>query len=122
MNTGQIVSSIAVMAAAVILTRSLPFLVFPSADKTPRFVRFLGRYLASAVFGMLVVYCFKDVHFVSATDGAGHLTHHGLPQLIGVALTIALHIWRRNLLFTIAGGTVLYIILLKLWGLAGGVV
>lgn len=115
MNTTNIILTISIMAVAVILTRSLPFLVFPSADKTPRFVRFLGRYLASAVFGMLVVYCFKDVHFASATDATGRLTHHGLPQLIGVALTIMLHMWKRNLLFTIAGGTILYMILLKAW-------
>lgn len=119
MDYSHIILTIAIMAVAVILTRSLPFLAFPSADKTPRFVRFLGRYLASAVFGMLVVYCFKDVHFVSATDATGHLTHHGLPQLIGVAITVMLHIWKRNLLFTIAGGTILYMLLLKIWSMFG---
>jgi len=115
MNYTNVIVSIAVMATAVILTRCLPFLLFPSADKTPRFVRYLGSYLASAVFGMLVVYCFKDVNFVSATDTAGNATFHGLPQLIGVALTVMLHIWRRNLLFTIAGGTILYMIVLSIF-------
>lgn len=115
MGTTHIILTIGIMAVAVILTRCLPFLVFPSADKTPRFVRFLGKYLASAVFGMLVIYCFKDVDFISATDHAGHLTRHGLPQLMGVAVTILLHLWRRNLLFTIAGGTILYIVILRMW-------
>lgn len=45
------------MAIAVIATRFLPFLIFTSRERTPHFVRFLGKYLASAVFGMLIIYC-----------------------------------------------------------------
>ena len=56
------------MSLAVVLTRFLPFLVFSSKDHTPRFVQFLGRDLASAVFGMLVIYCLKDIDF--------HSPHH----------------------------------------------
>lgn len=105
MTTTQQLMVIGLMAAAVAATRFLPFVLFPSEERTPGFVRFLGRYLASAVFGMLVVYCVKDVPFMDDP--------HGLPQLLGIAATVALHCWRRNLLLSIAGGTVAYMVLVQ---------
>ena len=63
-------------------TRYLPFVLFPSREHTPRFVRYLGRHLAGAVFGMLIVYCLKDVQLMGDS--------HGVPELSGVAVCIAL--------------------------------
>lgn len=106
MTTTEQILTIALMALAVVLTRFLPFLVFPSEKHTPQFVRFLGKYLASAVFGMLVVYCLKDVSF---TQG-----NHGASELAGIALTAGLHLWRRNMLLSIAGGTLGYMLIVNL--------
>jgi branched-subunit amino acid transport protein AzlD len=55
---------------------------------------------------MLVVYCVKDVAWLSGT--------HGLPELLGIAATILIHLWRRNMLWSIAGGTLFYIIIIRL--------
>ena len=105
MTTTQQILTIGIMAAAVVATRFLPFLLFPNASHTPQFVRYLGKYLAPAVFGMLVVYCLKDIHI---------LQHgHGLPQVLGVGCCVALHLWRRNMLLTIAGGTLFYMFLIQ---------
>lgn len=101
----QQVITIGLMSLAVIMTRLLPFLLFPSKERTPHFVRFLGKYLASAVFGMLVVYCIKD-HPLS-------LSGQNLSRFIGVAACVLLHLWRKNLLLTIAGGTVIYMSVLR---------
>lgn len=105
MTTTELIITIAVMSAAVISTRFLPFIIFPSKERTPHFVRFLGKYLASAVFGMLIVYCLRDIKF---TEG-----NHTLLQLGGILMCIVLHLWRRNMLLTIAGGTVFYMILIQ---------
>lgn len=105
MTTTELIITIAVMSAAVISTRFLPFIIFPSKERTPHFVRFLGKYLASAVFGMLIVYCLRDIKF---TEG-----NHTLLQLAGILMCIVLHLWRRNMLLTIAGGTVFYMILIQ---------
>lgn len=105
MTTGQQILTIAIMGVSVMATRFVPFLLFPSREHTPRFVLFLGRYLPGAVFGMLVVYCLKDVSFLSGW--------HGLPQLIGIVLTAALHLWKNNLLLSIAGGTVGYMLIVQ---------
>jgi branched-subunit amino acid transport protein AzlD len=85
-------------------TRFLPFLVLSEKRPTPPFVQYIGKYLPSAVFGMLVVYCLKDVNFVSGS--------HGLPELIAIAVTVALHKWKRQMLLSIAGGTACYMLLL----------
>ncbi len=106
MSTSQQIITIVVMSIAVIATRVLPFILFPSKERTPHFVRFLGKYLASAVFGMLVIYCLKDVHFLEG--------NHGIPQLLGILVCVLLHLWRKNMLLTIAGGTLFYMLLLML--------
>lgn len=103
MTTTEQILTIGLMAAAVVLTRFLPFLAFPSEERTPRFVRFLGRFLASAVFGMLVIYCLKDVSFTTG--------NHGWPELLAIAVTCLLHVWRKNMLLTIAGGTACYMLI-----------
>jgi len=62
--------------------------------------------IGSAVFGMLVVYCLKNVSFISGT--------HAIPETIAIALTVLLHKWKGNMLFSIAGGTIGYMLLLHL--------
>ncbi len=84
------------------LTRFLPFLIFKEDRKTPGFVQHIGKYLPSAVFGMLVVYCLKNVDVLEG--------NHRLPELIAILVTGALHVWKRQMLLSIAGGTVCYMI------------
>ncbi len=103
MTTGQQAVTIILMALCVVLTRALPFLLFRSKESTPRFVTYLSGYLPSAVFGMLVIYCLKDVQFLSGT--------HGLPQLLGILVCVLIHLWRKNMFVTIAGGTVCYMLM-----------
>lgn len=67
-------------------------------------MQYLGKFLPSAVFGMLVVYCLRNVHVLSGT--------HGLPEFISILVTGALHIWKRQMLLSIAGGTICYMLLL----------
>lgn len=85
-------------------TRFLPFLVFCEKKETPAFIRYIGRYLPSAVFGMLVVYCLKDVSLLGGS--------HGLPEFLAIAATALLHLWKRQMLLSIAGGTACYMLLI----------
>ena len=97
---------IVVVALVTMLTRFLPFLIFGENRKTPEIVTYLGKVLPFAIMGMLVVYCLKDVDFLSKPFGA--------PELIGIAVTAGLHIWRRNSLLSIGAGTVTYMLLVQL--------
>ena len=107
MTALQMALTLAVCTAATMLTRFLPFLIFSSKDQQPpEVVRYLGRVLPAAIFGMLIVYCLKSV-----TPFAGS---HGIPEAIALAVTVALHKWKHQALVSIAGGTVCYVLLVQL--------
>ena len=60
MSGVQFAITIAMCTAATMLTRFLPFLIFSSKDQQPpEVVRYLGKVLPAAIFGMLIVYCLK---------------------------------------------------------------
>lgn len=105
MTVTQRIITIALCALATMTTRFLPFAVYGGKRKTPEYVKYLGKALPSAIFAMLFVYCLKDVNVLGGS--------HGLPELIAVSVLTALHLWRRNMLLSIAGGTVCYMLLVQ---------
>ena len=106
MTAVQQLVTILVVAAGTVLTRSLPFLLFPAGKPTPKYIQYLGKVLPAAVFGMLVVCCVKNVQILSGS--------HGLPEAIAIAVVAALHLWKKNTLLSIAVGTVCYMLLVQL--------
>lgn len=101
--THQILT-IAVVVLGTMTTRFLPFLLFPEGKQPPAFVSYLGTVLPYAVMGLLVVFSFKDAVFTG---------WHGLPELIAAAVVAGLHLWKKNIFLSIAGGTVLYMVLVQ---------
>ena len=97
---------VAVVALVTIALRFAPFLIFHGSKQTPAFVAYLGRMLPYAIMGMLVVYCLRNISFASVP--------HGAPELIACAVVAALHLWKRNTLISIVGGTVCYMLLIQL--------
>ena len=106
MTLAQQAVTIALCALGTMATRFLPFFLFSGKRPTPPFIQYLGKALPAAIFGMLVVYCLKDVDFLGGS--------HGLPELIAIAATAALHLWKGRMLLSIAGGTVCYMLLVQL--------
>lgn len=105
-DVGRSLALIAVMAAVTALIRFLPFLLFPEGKQAPKVITYLSGVLPSAVIGMLVVYCLKDVDPLSWP--------HGLPELIAVAAVAGSYIWKRNTLLSVLGGTVVYMLLVQI--------
>ncbi|MBE6728008.1 MAG: branched-chain amino acid transporter AzlD [Ruminococcaceae bacterium] len=105
MSVSQHIITVGMVVIGTMLTRFLPFLIFPSGKPTPKFVQYLGKYLSVAVFGLLVVYCLKDVDVFSFS--------YGLPELISIIIVILLHLWKRQMLISIAAGTVCYMLLVQ---------
>lgn len=97
--------TIAVISLVTIGLRFLPFLIFGENRKTPPIIAHLGQVLPYAIMGMLVVYCLKDVRLTAAP--------FGIPQAIGCAVVALLHIWKRNTLLSIGGGTLCYMLLVQ---------
>lgn len=106
MSTEEAVLAVIVMAAVTLILRAAPFVLFPAGKKTPDFIKYLGKVLPYAIMGMLVVYCYRRVDFTG--------TSHGIPELLAGIAVVLLHCWRRNTLLSIAGGTVLYMVLIQM--------
>lgn len=106
MTAMQIFLTMLAVAIGCQITRWLPFLLFPEHRKPPQFVVYLGKVLPPAMMGLLVAYCVKDVSVLTAP--------HGLPELIAIAAVVGVHLWRRNVLLSIGGGTVVYMLLVQL--------
>lgn len=102
--TEQIIM-IAMVVLGTMATRFLPFIVFPHGKETPKYVQYLGKALPGAVFGLLVIYSLKSVSLIAYP--------HGIPEFIALAFVVVLHFWKRQMLLSIAGGTVLYMVLVQ---------
>ena len=95
---------VAVMALVTIALRFLPFLVF--RKQTPPYITYLGKVLPSAIIGMLVIYCLKDVSITAAP--------FGLPELLAVGSVVGVQIWKHNSIASILTGTAFYMVLIRL--------
>lgn len=96
---------VATMAIVTILLRFLPFWIFGGKKQTPPVIAYLGKVLPFAIMGMLVVYCLKSVDFTQSP--------YALPEMISCAVVVALHLWKRNTILSIAGGTACYMLLVQ---------
>ncbi len=103
LNSNEIMI-VGIISLVTILTRFAPFIIFKKEAKTPKFILWLGEVLPYSIMGMLVVYSFKNVSWAYP---------YALPEIIACTFIFIVHIWKRNSLISIAGGTVLYIVLVQ---------
>lgn len=101
----QTLLMILAIALGTMMTRFLPFLLFPESKEPPVVISYLGRVLPPAMMGLLVVYCLRNVSFFEGT--------YGIPELIGIAVIVLLHSWKRNVLLSIGVGTLVYMVLVQ---------
>lgn len=105
MTYSQQIITIGLCVLGTMATRFLPFIIFSENRETPAFIEYIGKFLPSAIFGMLVIYCLRNVNI---TQGS-----HGIPEFISIAVTIFLHKQKQQMLLSIAGGTLCYMLLLQ---------
>ena len=107
---------IAMGAAATMLTRFIPFIVFRPGKPTPKYIMYLGKVLPASVFALLVVYCLRHLFYVQKSMmGDWHfiLSDDATAQILSVFVTIIIHLWRKNMMWSIAAGTICYMILIR---------
>ena len=97
---------VAVAALVTIGLRFLPFAIFSGDRETPAYISYLGKVLPYAIMAMLVVFCLKGVSIGSAP--------YGIPEFLSCGLTVILHVWKRNTLLSIVGGTACYMVLVQM--------
>ena len=96
---------ILLVAVCTLITRLIPFVLFGGKRQVPKAVEYLGQILPPAIMATLVVYCLKGEDLFSAS--------HGIPEFVSVAVTALLHVWKRNVLLSIAAGTACYMFLVQ---------
>mgnify|MGYP002702941112 CR=1 FL=1 len=96
-DVGRSILIIAVCAACTFAERLFPFVIFRGRE-VPEVVRYLGKILPTAIIATLTVYCLRGASFGS----------------LAVAVTVALHLWKRNTLISVVGGTACYMLLVQL--------
>lgn len=116
MTTTQQVLTVAAGVAATMLTRFAPFVLFRPGRPTPRVILYLGRVLPASVFALLVVYCLRHVASIGASETGMCglvLSADAAAQVLSVLATLAVHWWRRNLMWSTAAGTLCYMMLVR---------
>lgn len=106
---GSIAYSIAVIAVVslcTVLLRAFPFLVFGAKKEVPRMVQYLGAVLPASIMAVLVVYCLRSIHFTAMSQW--------LPAILSSFLVVGLHLWKKNILLSIALGTICYMIFVQI--------
>lgn len=105
MSAVEMLVMIAAGAVATQITRWASFLAFPTEEKTPKVVTYLGKVLPATMWGLLIVYCFRT------SDPLGGF--HMAPELIATTIVVGLHVWKRNMSLSMIGGTLVYMVLIR---------
>ena len=106
MTLTQQIIIIGCVVLGTLTTRFLPFIIFNNDKETPSYIKYLGYMLPPAVFGLLVVYALREVELTTVSGF--------VPEMFAVGLIIVLHYWKKNMLLSIAGGTIFYMILVQM--------
>ena len=86
----------------MVICRLLPFIIFANG-KLPKLVKFYEKYLPYSLMAILFCYCFASVKF--------SVYPHGFPEIITLIIITLLHIWKKNVMLSLFLGTVVFLIL-----------
>lgn len=110
MTASEMGITIGAVVLGTVLTRFLPYVLFPEQKHVPDFVRYLGNVLGPAVFGLLVIYCLRQTDWITPLPAGGT---RGIPELAAVAVTAVVFVWKRQMIFSMAAGTAVYMMLVQ---------
>ena len=105
LTASQTLITVLAVALGCMITRFAPFVIFPDSKEPPEVVTWLGKVLPAAMMGLLVAYCLRNVSLTAAP--------HGIPEAAALAVVTGLHLWKRNVLLSIGGGTAVYMLLVQ---------
>ena len=105
MNAMHSLLIVQVAAWTTIVTRAFPFVLLRNRPLSP-FLRYLSAILPSAIIVILLVYCLRASFGLPLMEA--------LPSFLALGAVFLLHRIRHNMLLSIGGATVLYMVLLRL--------
>ena len=97
-----------ILAASLttVLLRAFPFIAFGRQKETPPLIRYLGSVISPAAIAMLIIYCMCAHWQNTRVLGGG-------AEIIAGIIVVALQMWKRNPLFSILTGTIVYMVLVQ---------
>ncbi|MGF7144434.1 branched-subunit amino acid transport protein AzlD [Anaerotaenia torta] len=104
-TTPQLIIFFIIVSLGTLLTRALPFLLFPENKPIPKYMKYLADILPFTIIGMLVIYCLKDISLLKSP--------YALPEAISILAIVLLHLWKKNTLLSIGGGALIYMVLVQ---------
>ncbi|MET9478189.1 branched-chain amino acid transporter permease [Streptomyces sp. NPDC002917] len=100
-DTPYLMAAVAASAAVTWALRALPFAALAPLRASGT-VRYLSTRMPAGIMVILLVYCLRDLPLTES---------HALAPLAALAVTLGLHLWRRNALLSILGGTTVHVAL-----------
>lgn len=98
--------AVAAMAAIILACRAIPFLLFANR-KAPAALAFVEKYMPPVAMTVLAASSYASLKWAERP--------HGLPELAAGLFVVLAHLWKRNSLLSIFGGTALYMVLKHLF-------
>lgn len=103
-NLVHTILTIFVASISTFLTRIIPFIAFRK-NEVPEKIDYLGKILPPAIMATLIVYCVRNVDYGNFNDI--------MSQFLSIGVVYILHKWKKNILLSIGGGTVFYMIIIR---------
>ncbi|MBB4931673.1 branched-subunit amino acid transport protein AzlD [Lipingzhangella halophila] len=101
-DTGYLIAALLTAVAVTWALRALPFAAIAPLRSSP-----LAAYLATAmpigVMAILAIYTLRTF--------SPHVPEQAWPSVLALACTVGLHLWRRNVVLSIFGGTAVHVVL-----------
>lgn len=110
MNIPHSVLLIAITAIITFILRAFPFLIFHGKKQLPAFVNDIAGKLPPAIIAVLVIYCLKGP--------IAQIGPETTASAIALAAVVLIHLWKRNTLISVAAGTIIYMLCIRLMGCA----
>lgn len=99
MNNNEIYLAIIIMSFVNFFTRVFPFIFFRKKEP-PSAIVYIEKYFPAVIMTILILYSLKDVNF--------NITPYGIKEVGSVFFTASLHLFLKNYLISIFGGTIFY--------------
>lgn len=102
LSVAEALVAAAAMMLIIVFCRALPFLFF-AGRKPPAFLSFVEVYMPAIAMTVLAMSSYTSIDWTAPAVGAA--------SAVAGAAVVALHLWKRNALLSILGGTLLYMLL-----------
>lgn len=96
-----------IVVVITFIIRVSTFLLFKD-DNLPKSIKYISDVLPLAIMPILVVYCIRDTTWVDYKNV--------LATFIAIAITAAIHFWKKNMILSLIIGTATFMILIRILG------